>query len=365
MLVGGEFYADSFWLRDQPTISTGGLTFLNGGKACLLVIGAALLDHGVKKILLPSYLCPSIVNPLESCGLNCEYYQINPDFSIDLDDLANKARNHQAVYFINYFGFGLPQTDRGFLADLRQKGKWLVEDNAQAGFTDQPSGDFVFNSLRKLSAQDGGYLTSPFDVRPYIQSYQGQVNRRLPLIRSYRSQLAEYHFQGKGSHAALTQLYAQAEAYYEADAVVEGDAQERQQIERLDWAGIKRVRRENYAYLISQIAGIPELTPIFPNLQPDNLPLGLPVYVTGVPRDGLLDELGKAGIGLTVHWEEILSDPRLNGNPVAVDMASRILTLVIDQRTSHKQLDFMVQQLKEILKGAKPPPTSPIFQNGK
>jgi len=349
MLVGGEFYEDSFWLTDQPTISTENMKFLYGGKACLVVISATLLDHGVKQILLPSYLCPSVVNTLEQCGLVCEYYQINPDFSINQADLAEKALNHQAVYFINYFGFLLPPADRDFLTGLQQKGVLIVEDNAQTGFTDQPTGDFIFNSMRKLTAHDGGYLMTRFDVQPYIHQYQGTVNRRLPVIRSYRKQLAEYHFQGKGRHDELTRLYAQAEAYYDADLVVEGDVQEQAQIERLDWQGIKQVRRENYTYLLSLISGIPELTPIFPSLQADNMPLGLPVYVSGVPRDGLFDQLGKAGIGLTIHWEEILTDPRLNGNPVAVDMASRILTLVIDQRTSHKQIDYLVQKVSELL----------------
>ena len=79
------------------------------------------------------------------------------------------------------------------------------------------------------------------------------------------------------------------------------------------------------------------------------MPLGLPVYVSGVSRDWLFDELGNAGIGLTIHWDEILSDPRLNGNPVAVDMARRILTLVIDQRTSHKQMDYMAQCLVDFI----------------
>ena len=91
MFVGGEFYYDTFWLRDKPTFSTENMIFLNGGKACLVVISDYLLDHGVKKILLPSYLCPTIVTTLEHCGLACEYYQVNPDFSIDLDDLARKA----------------------------------------------------------------------------------------------------------------------------------------------------------------------------------------------------------------------------------------------------------------------------------
>ena len=153
--------------------STENMVFLNGGKACLIVIGEYLLAHGVKKILLPSYLCPTIVNTLEHCGLACEYYQINPDFSIDLGDLAQKAIPNQAVYFINYFGFIHPPAVRDYLSGLRGKGVLVVEDNAQAGFTDHNTGDFVFNSIRKLAPYDGGYLITPFDVMPYINEISG------------------------------------------------------------------------------------------------------------------------------------------------------------------------------------------------
>ncbi len=201
--------------------------------------------------------------------------------------------------------------------------------------------------MRKLAAFDGGYLITPYDVMPHITKYHNLPNRRLPLIRDYRRRLADYLFQGTGNHEELVELYERAEAYYESDLVVEGDLHEREQIERMDWKGIQQVRRENYTYLLGLISGIPELSPVFPALQEDNMPLGLPVYVSGVSRDWLLDKLGNAGIGLTVHWNGLLSDPRLNGNPIAVDMASRILTLVIDQRISHKQMDYLVQSLLE------------------
>ncbi len=105
MFVGGEFYYDSAWLRGEPTLSTEKMTFLNGGKACLIVISEYLLDHGIKKILLPSYLCPTIVNTLERCGLACEYYQVNPDFSIDLDDLAQKVHRPAGSLFHQLFRF--------------------------------------------------------------------------------------------------------------------------------------------------------------------------------------------------------------------------------------------------------------------
>jgi hypothetical protein len=356
MFVGGEFYYDTYWLREEPTLPTEDMIFLNGGKACLIVIGEYLLDHGIKKILLPSYLCPTIVTTLEHCGLTCEYYQVNPDFSINLDDLAQKASNHRSVYFINYFGFTHPPVVRNYLAGLRGKGVVVVEDNAQAGFTDHNTGDFIFNSMRKLAAYDGGYLITSFDVTPCIDKYRGLPNRRLPVIREYRKNLATYLFQGTGDHAELVRLYEHAEKYYETDFMVEGDPEERAQIERLDWVGIKQARRENYDCLLNLISGIPELSPVFPSLQEDVMPLGLPVYVSRVSRDWLFDELGKAGIGLTIHWDGLLRDPRLNRNQVAVGMASSILTLVIDQRTSHKQLDYMVHTILGCIETAKHPP---------
>ncbi len=105
MFVGGEFYYDQQWITNEPTISTDGMYFFNGGTACLIVICDYLIDHGIKKIILPSYLCPSIVKTIERCGMECSYYQVNRDLSINLDDLSGKLTTGQAVYLINYFGF--------------------------------------------------------------------------------------------------------------------------------------------------------------------------------------------------------------------------------------------------------------------
>jgi dTDP-4-amino-4,6-dideoxygalactose transaminase len=332
------------------------MMFLNGGKACLVLISDYLLDHGVNRILLPSYLCPTIVATLERNGLTCDYYQINPDLSINLDDLAFKVKGIRAVYFINYFGFSHPFRVRDFLADLQQKGVFIVEDNAQAGFTENNTGDFIFNSIRKLAAYDGGYLITPLNLMPYKNKYKDIPNRRLPVIRDYRKRLAAYQFQGIGNHDELVRMYELAETYYDTDLVIEGDPQEREGIEHLDWEGIKQIRRENYNYLLNLISGITDLSPMYPALQEDNMPLGLPVLVSGVPRDWLLNELGNAGIGLIAHWDGLLHDPRLNSNPIAVDLASRILTLVIDQRTSHKGMDYLVRSLIDSIDASKKRP---------
>lgn len=353
MFVGGEFYYDEKWQLDTPQDPFGGALFLNGGKACLTVIADSLLDQGIDRVLLPAYLCPTIVDTLEGCGLACSYYRLNRDLSIDLDNLLRQAVNCRAIYFINYFGFQHSAATRDFLAERQSEGWLLIEDNALAGFPDETLGDYVFNSLRKLCPFDGGYLRSRFDLKPFMEDYHGLPNHRLPLIRAYRNGLADYLFHGRGKREQLVELYEQAEKVYVADRVVEGDEGERLGIERLDWTAIRSVRRRNYNYLLSLLEGVEGITPIFPALQEDNLPMGLPVYVSGVPRDWLFDELGNAGIGLTVHWEGILSDARLNRDALAVEMAGRMLNLVIDQRTSLKQLDYLAQKIRESLENYK------------
>lgn len=345
MFAGGEFYYDDFWVLDKPGIQTDGMLFLNGGRACLTIICDYLLDHGVEKILLPSYLCPSIVQTLERCGMVWDFYQVNEDLSINLEDLAHKAQGYKAIYIINYFGFNHTPAAVDLIQTLQQNGIFVVEDNAQAALSNHPTGDFVFNSIRKFVPYDGGYLITTRDVTPYLEKYRGRPNQRLPLIRRYREQLYRYLFQEEGTHSALEALFQSAEQYYESDIIVHGDPQEQHQIERLDWEGIKKARRENYLYLAGLIASIPEVKPIFPALQADNMPLGLPVYFSGVSRDQVYEELGNVGIGLSIHWEDIPTDPRTNQNRLAVDMANRMLTLVIDQRTTRKQMDYLALKL--------------------
>jgi len=347
LFVGGEFYYDDQWKTELPSFPTEGTIFLNGGRACLTVICDYLRDHGINCVLLPAYLCPTIVDTFESCGLSCDYYNISPSFVIDINDLEQKLRNKQAVYFINYFGFSPSPSILNYLSYLRDAGRIVIEDNAQAGFLTHTTGNFAFNSLRKLCPFDGGYLKTAHHIKPYLAAYTGRENRRLPLIRQYRSQLRDYLFQDIGDREALEALFALAESYYTSDEVVLGDEQERQQIEYLDWSAIKHVRRQNYTRLLRSIAGIGLLSPIFPTLQPENMPLGLPVYVRDGLRDQLNEYLGENGIGLTIHWEDLISDPRLNGNALAVEMTRNILTLAIDQYTSQKQLEFLSQKLAD------------------
>jgi hypothetical protein len=349
MFAGGEFYYEDNWQVANPAVSTSGMHFLNGGKACLIVISESLLSQGIDRILLPAYLCPTILSTLEGCGMGYDFYRVRRDLSVDLEDLARRAHQFEAVYFINYFGFPQSLPVQDYLSSLKREGTVVIEDNAQSGFWEHNLGDFTFNSLRKLCPYDGGYLATRLDVETFIERNRGIQNHRLPLIRGYRKQLGDYLQFGHGNLDDLRRLYLSAEQFYESDPVVAGDEEERRSIEHLDWAGIKQARRENYLYLLDLVRTLPEVMPVFPDLPEGVQPMGLPVYVPANLRDRLFDGMGHAGIGLTIHWEALLRDLRTNQDAEVLDMASRMLTLPIDQRQGRKKLDYIAQTLRQLM----------------
>jgi hypothetical protein len=348
MFVGGEFYDDAAWVTTTPAPPVADALFLNGGRACLSVIATYLYKNKCKSFLLPSYLCPSILDVLDQNSINYTFYQINEDFSINLDDLLTKTADHQVIYFINYFGFQHSTDNLSVLRQLQTNGKILIEDNAQAGFPSRRLGDFSFNSVRKFSALDGSYLTTrimPF----FFNRFEDRPNHRLPLIREYRRQLRSYLFEARGNREDLDRLFYRAEYYYEHDNVILGDKEEQIKIESQDWLAIKEVRRNNYTYLLDLIIDLPGITPVYPKLQPEIMPLGLPVYISGFPRDQLITLLAEESISLTIHWETLLADPRTQSDAGVIEMAKHILTLPVDQYTSMSQLNFLVKHLKNIL----------------
>ena len=203
--------------------------------------------------------------------------------------------------------------------------------------------------MRKVAAVDGGYMTTRINILPHLENLPFRENHRLPLIREYRRLLRSYLFQGRGSREDLEQLFFQAERYYEQDNVILGDDDERQKIEHLNWQAIKAARRANYEYLCGKIVNLPAITPIYPALQSENMPLGLPVYISNYSRDLLINKLAEMSISLTVHWDALLIDPRTRDNPDVTKIARRILTLPVDQYTNRSQLNFLVDSLTKTI----------------
>jgi hypothetical protein len=84
------------------------LSMYSSGRAAYYAIlkhMAAEADCSLR-VLLPSYLCHTMLEPVWAAGLETVFYEIRGDLSIDMDDLVRLMRTGPSVIVIrDYFGF--------------------------------------------------------------------------------------------------------------------------------------------------------------------------------------------------------------------------------------------------------------------
>jgi hypothetical protein len=117
MIVGGEHfirpnhlfkkskgYLDNLALNLKKEYE---LNYTFGGYYSLLAIIENIIprfdDNSI--VLLPSYICPSILKPFRLRGLTYDFYKVDENLYINTDYLISKIDdNVKAVFFIDYFG---------------------------------------------------------------------------------------------------------------------------------------------------------------------------------------------------------------------------------------------------------------------
>lgn len=343
--IGGEFWYDPNIICKKKQLEETQAYFLNGGRASIQIICDFLNEHCIRNVLLPSYLCRTILDNLEINKITWSFYKIKEDFRIDLEDLRSICKNEKAIFFINYFGRLLSKEEQSFFTEMKNSGKVLIEDNVQGLFNRISIGHFTFNSFRKFVPYDGSFLFSEYNLEKYFKPYINRENSRLDLIRKARRQKQEFILNTIGEERMyLDSFYCAEQEYYKNDQAVIGDLQEKDAIEHLDWDMITWKRQENYLYLVEKIKGHKDISIIFPNIEPNQIPIGLPVYINTGKRDSLRNLLKRNNIFLPIHWN-LKDGKRFEDNSNEVSMSENIITFVIDQRYNLRDMDYFVNML--------------------
>ena len=139
--------------------------YFSHGRAALLN-GIKLYDFSENnKVLIPDYLCEIVEETLKSLKLRIIKYEINDDFTINMQSLKSKLQinNIKALVIVNYFGF--PQKINLIKKICKKNEILIIEDNSHGygGLFNKKllgtRGDFGFSSPRKvLKIYSGGIL---------------------------------------------------------------------------------------------------------------------------------------------------------------------------------------------------------------
>lgn len=312
-------------------------TFLASGRACLKAIITAEELAG-KTVLLPAYLCDSVLPPFEEKKIKAVFYRVNRQLGIDQNDLFEKIKKEKpgAAVMIHYFGWIQPRIEAVIKRIRKQHPDCvIIEDLVQSYLTTyRPSGDYWFNSYRKfLPVADGAFVGGKKKIPPPAERAASGVRlmamllKNMPGVKSLARRLFQT-YEHRGVNKGISSM-----SWFS-----------RYIIKRVDENAVKNIRRKNYQHLARRLAH-EDIQLLFPELPEAVCPLGLPVIVKD--RDAVRRRLIQEKIYCPVHWN-LPAGISKKKFPVSHAVSEHILTIPIDQRYTEKDMERIARCLKKI-----------------
>ncbi len=211
---------------------------LNSGRACLEYL---IRSRSITHIALPFLLCETVRETCDKCGVNIDYYHINPDFiPVYEQDIPSRF-----VYIVNYYGL-LSSDDIKSLND--KYNHKIIVDNAQAYFAEPIDGiDTLYTCRKFFGVSDGGVLFSSCDRIEGLET--DKSHRRFSfLLGRFEENASDYY-----------KDYVDNNEMFKSESVKKMSALTENILRSVDYGFVKRKRTENYEILNDMLSSINEL----------------------------------------------------------------------------------------------------------
>ena len=308
-----------------------------------------------KKVLLPDYLCLSVISAMQAAGVEYGFYHVKRDLTIDLASLEQAMTDEVGmIYFIHYFAVPQPRegTDR-IRALAAERSLLVMEDITQCLFSRDRQrmgfGDYIVGSTRKwYPMTDGGIVAIRDGVEgertTLLGAYDESVYKEL-LISSLRA----YY----DSHPqAMKQLYLDREA--QANAGRYKDLSPREMTDEskyiffgTDVARLRERRCENYNYLCDRLGDLDGIE-IISGREAGNgeyVPFGFTLLADDLAdRDRLYSYLVNCNIIPEIQWKLPLDYYTPGAD--ALELSQRNLMLQCDQRYGLSDMAYVCEKLE-------------------
>lgn len=335
-MIGGEFQiavADVLNAQNRHFEAPNVYAYSSGRAALYQILKYLKQEKGISHVLLPDYLCSSVLVPTKDLSLEYTFYPIDEQLDLIETEFKNRYKKDSVVLLINYFGLkdlsNQIKTIRGI-----DRNAIIIEDDVQAYYEfKKPLNevDFKFTSLRKTFAvPDGGLVKTKHHLPKVITPNTfGQYKAAAALLKSMR--------EGNFNDQIYLELFEKGEALIDSEQNC-GMSQIAEKLYSFMNEDHVKVRRLNNArYLIDELKKI-GIEPLLP-LKEDYVPLFVPIILKN--RDKIRKTMFQKEIYCPVHWP-------LDGMEIkrGEQMAKEELSLIIDQRYGRKEMDEIISVLK-------------------
>ncbi|MBR3022700.1 MAG: hypothetical protein IKH59_10130 [Bacteroidaceae bacterium] len=350
--IGSNFWLTKEEIRELSLLE-GSVYGLDKWRHCVLTSsgrGAIKLLFGqlpqVKRVLLPIYTCSSVINPIESLGIECQYYSIKKQLEVDVDRLMDKIDHFHpnVVYFQSYYGYDTLASVRPFYSILQDKGIIVVEDITHSWLSDfnTTEADYSVVSLRKwLELPDGGALLSNKHKIEPVHEYGESDQIVSEFVKASEGKERYFQTLDPDDKQMFRQHYVNAkDLLQQDDAPYSLSSISRSVLAKTDFNRVINRRRENAGFLRQNLIhrGI---EPCVLSDDPKATPLYFPIFVKD-DRGKLQKELAMHNIYCPVHWpvpKQVVSELSSDASFIY----THILSLICDQRYDLDDMLSLIQ----------------------
>lgn len=367
--VAASFSDDS---NDNSTL------FFSSGRAALYAALCAEKTEASLQVVLPNYLCSSVIDAVNDAGLVYSFYHIQDSLYPDMDSLVgsvcatedsrykkdtrsenesrfkndsksqNDSRSRTAIILINYFGLlDLNETIEAIRKQVPEPIIMLDDVQNYYGFETESDYDYAFTSLRKwFPVPDGGILKvknkakrkALLEVYDLMNDSNLFVSYKLSgdLLKSYREvikdevcleliekgeELLDHNYKCRISDIS----YKLFNTYIKKEQ--ENAANRRKDNARYLHEGLLKL---NIKHIYKESA----------------VPLFIPVFLDSDKRDVVRKKMFDNNIFCPVHWKKTKESDSLTVSNILYDME---LSLICDQRYNLSDMDRILEILKQTL----------------
>lgn len=287
---------------------------LNCGRNCLAYLIQA---RQIKKIVLPYFMCDSVINTCRHNNVQIRYYHIDEHFLPQNVDLMED----EWLYLTDFYG-QLFEKDIQQICDTYCR---VIVDYAQAYFKTPLVGvDSLYTCRKFFGVPDGAFLYT-----------DAKLERELPQDESFE----RMHFLlGRYEHTAseFYQEYITNNELFDIAPIMRMSKLTENLLQAIDYKRIKNTRTKNYNYLERKLGHI--------NLLHLNHVKGAFAYPL-LLEDGaeIRKKLIANKIYIPILWPNLLND--LPENMYEYYLAENILPLPCDHRYDENDMDYICRYI--------------------
>ena len=308
-------------------------TFSSGRAALYQILKYLRENNSISKVLLPDYLCSSILVPIKKLGLDYAFYPIDEQLVLNPKEFSELYTQGAAVLLINYFGLMDLKDQINTIRSIDDHAI-IIEDDVQAyyEFLKPLNGvDFKFTSLRKTFAvPDGGLVKSKYHL-PEVSTPNsfGQYKAAAGLLKSMRD--------GNFNDKIYLDLFQKGESIIDDELELGMSSLADKLYYFANEAHVKVRRLNNAHFLIDQLemVGIKPFLPLIDG----HVPLFIPICIEN--REKVRNALFQQEIFCPVHWPQV--DINLQRGK---ELADKEISLIIDQRYGYNDMADIVSVIK-------------------